>query len=366
MEQNLPEGFTLEYKEAYTPRVVDSVAAMANTYGGLILVGVTDGVGADRLVGVDPDAVTTQIVSSCHDRIEPPWEPEVVAVPLDSGRSVLVVRVDPARAPRPLLVEGRAPIRLQGRNAWADRSRLADLFSATAASSLLSGWRSQLPQLSTDAEGNPTADFLLSSGLAVPLGERASYRPLSERSIDRVAQALNASALGNRLLSWSSSLGIQGLNPFRRHGFNRARRARLVWEAVPARGHPYPVQSVATVILPEQLGLGGLLLFTVEVTVWARSVMSEQSLASWRLSPRDLYETMESMIAALVSEDIVQALAGAADADPIACHNLWTCTFILALWWPTFSTWTDLKLCPMPDRREVPTFWQTRLWICVC
>jgi hypothetical protein len=75
VEQNLPEGFTLEYKEAYTPRVVDSVAAMANTYGGLILVGVTDGVGADRLVGVDPDAVTTQIVSSCHDRIEPPWEP---------------------------------------------------------------------------------------------------------------------------------------------------------------------------------------------------------------------------------------------------------------------------------------------------
>jgi hypothetical protein len=42
VSQNLPESLTLEYKETYSPGLVTSVAAMANSYGGLILVGVTD------------------------------------------------------------------------------------------------------------------------------------------------------------------------------------------------------------------------------------------------------------------------------------------------------------------------------------
>jgi len=50
VEQNQPESLTLEYKEGFSPRLVVSVAAMANSYGGLILVGVTDGPQADRLV----------------------------------------------------------------------------------------------------------------------------------------------------------------------------------------------------------------------------------------------------------------------------------------------------------------------------
>jgi len=42
VSQNLPESLTLEYKEIYSPGLVTSVAAMANSYSGLILVGVTD------------------------------------------------------------------------------------------------------------------------------------------------------------------------------------------------------------------------------------------------------------------------------------------------------------------------------------
>jgi hypothetical protein len=37
--QDLPESLTLEYKEKHSSSLVESVAAMANTYGGLILVG---------------------------------------------------------------------------------------------------------------------------------------------------------------------------------------------------------------------------------------------------------------------------------------------------------------------------------------
>ncbi|WP_420712038.1 MULTISPECIES: helix-turn-helix domain-containing protein [unclassified Streptomyces] len=44
-----PESLTLEYKEKYTPKVPVSVAAMANSYGGLILVGVTERSVDDRI-----------------------------------------------------------------------------------------------------------------------------------------------------------------------------------------------------------------------------------------------------------------------------------------------------------------------------
>ena len=113
--------------------MVKSVAAMANSYGGLILVGVTDQPGPGRLAGV-PEQALVQIVNACHEQLEPPWQPEIVPVPLTAeagGRYILVMRIDAARAPRPLLISGAAPVRLQGRNATADRSRLAQLFSET-------------------------------------------------------------------------------------------------------------------------------------------------------------------------------------------------------------------------------------------
>jgi predicted HTH transcriptional regulator len=134
VSQNLPESLTLEYKETYSPGLVTSVAAMANSYGGLILVGVTDQAQPNRLVGV-PEAAVVQIVNACHDKLEPPWEPQIIPVALGIGSQsyVLVVRVDPTRAPRPVLIDGHAPIRLQGRNAKADRGRLAQLFSETSA-----------------------------------------------------------------------------------------------------------------------------------------------------------------------------------------------------------------------------------------
>ena len=79
--KNLPESLTLEYKEKYSPSLVKSVAAMANSYGGLILVGVTDQPGPGRLAGV-PEQALVQIVNACHEQLEPPWQPEIVPVPL--------------------------------------------------------------------------------------------------------------------------------------------------------------------------------------------------------------------------------------------------------------------------------------------
>lgn len=129
--QDLPESLTLEYKERYSPSLVKSGGAMANTYGGLILVGVTDQAGPGRLAGV-PETAVVQIANACHEKLEPPWEPEIIPVLLMEGATglyVLIIRVDPARAPRPVLIDGTAPIRLHGGDATADRARLAQLLA---------------------------------------------------------------------------------------------------------------------------------------------------------------------------------------------------------------------------------------------
>ncbi|MFJ2833533.1 helix-turn-helix domain-containing protein [Streptomyces sp. NPDC087263] len=105
-----PESLTLEYKESYASKIPDSVAAMANSYGGLILVGVTERNVDDRITGV-PEPTIVQVVNGCHQKLEPPWVPEIIPVPLPGtdGLMVLVIRVDPAKAPRPLLIQGAAP-----------------------------------------------------------------------------------------------------------------------------------------------------------------------------------------------------------------------------------------------------------------
>jgi Schlafen, AlbA_2 len=254
--QVLPESLTLEYKQRYSPSLVKSVGAMANTYGGLILVGVTDQLGPGRLAGV-PEAAVAQIANACHETLEPPWEPEIIPVPLTAepaGLYVLVIRVDPARAPRPLLLSGAAPIRLQGRNATADRARLAQLFSESPVPLRSAGRRLNPPDLATAADGSPAADFVIRTGLLIAVDDAATWRPLSERAVGLLADALNRSPLQPALLHWCTEMGISGCTPFHRSGFNRARHARLTWHGAVNSEPRHPVEAIAAAELPASYG----------------------------------------------------------------------------------------------------------------
>ena len=50
------------------------------------------------------------------------------------------------------------------------------------------------PHLDLDSEGNFAADFILRTGINLPMGEAGAWRPLSERTVAALAQALNNSA----------------------------------------------------------------------------------------------------------------------------------------------------------------------------
>lgn len=325
VDQAPPESLTLEFKERYSQGVVKSVAAMANSYGGLILVGVTDRPGPNRLVGV-PDTAIVQVANACHEALEPPWQPEIVSVPLtgSAGLYILVVRVDPARAPRPLLIGGAAPVRLEGRNATADRARLRQLFSeAPTTLQARSRWLNA-PDLPSDANGAPTADFVIRTGLTVPVDDAATWRPLSERGVGQLADSLNKSPLQPRLVHWATGMAIEGYTPFHRSGFNRARHARLVAAAAIGAGiePQHPVQAIAVAELPSTYGAPATSLqFTLDVIVRANAYLAAITSVGTpqpiRLSVPDLYTTLDAMIGALTDPGVVGTLADLAGIDPV-------------------------------------------------
>jgi len=322
IEQNPLESLTLEYKEKYSPSLVKSVAAMANSYGGLIVVGVTDkSHHDDRLVGVPEDAIT-QVANGCHTRLEPPWEPEILVLPLPekAGRHLLVIRVFSTVAPRPVLLDGTAPIRLNGRNATADRTRLAQLFSEVPQQT---PWAAPLPvpQLAS-AHSRMDALFILRSGLRSPVGPAAAWRPLSERAVCDLGDALEASPISQTLRGWSREVGVAGESrPFHRRGLNRARRVRLV-----RNGLSDLVDVVLELQVPETYGTPASEL-TLTLDVVAATELREQTSwissnpgadhESWRLSMPRLRSLVTALLAALVDPEVVKAVAGIAGVDPV-------------------------------------------------
>jgi hypothetical protein len=345
----LPESLTIEYKEKYSKGLVDSIAAMANSYGGVILVGVSD---QRDLVGVPEEAVV-QIVNACHESLEPPWQPEIIPVeiPETGGKRVLVLRVDISQAPRPVLLRGAAPVRLQGRNAVADRGRLARIFQEISSPV---GRMRRVERLTGAPPGTQDAyDFALRSGIIVPVADAAAWRPLSDRGIDALAKALDASPIGPVLLRWCGRLGISGANPFHRLGLNRARRARLVWQAVgdPEVGHP--IEAVATVTLPDEYGLptSGLT-FMLDVVTHVRAAHEAldhlpQPMPDHWLTVAELRELCDAVLGSLVDPAVSTLLAGLAGVDAVLVPQPSTLDFVTST---DVTQLLDLAgLTPIPD-----------------
>ena len=117
------EPLTVDFKEGgSTPAVAECAAAMANLHGGLILIGITD---QDRkIVGVPREAMA-HVADVLATHLESPdWQPEMIEVPLDdgSGRYVLVLRVNPDTAPRPVFVQLTARFSKEKRSIYGGTS----------------------------------------------------------------------------------------------------------------------------------------------------------------------------------------------------------------------------------------------------
>ncbi|GLW74972.1 hypothetical protein Kpho02_72690 [Kitasatospora phosalacinea] len=317
------ESLTLEFKREFSSSLVKTVAAMANSYGGLIMVGVLDKAedGAERVVGVDAQETIDKIAAACHARLDPPWEPTFIPVPLNdgSGRSVVVVRVDHTVAPRPVLIDLKAPIRLSGQNSTADRARLLQLVREEQVGGALGlGQSLMVPRLEVRGDGKASEDFILRTGINLPMGEAGSWRPLSEQGVSALAKALNNSPLPHALLALMQRDG--GFNGFHRLGHNRARTARLVWRINSDSPVEHPVEAVATVKLPEVYGTTSTApMATVTIDVHARIRLFAASLKhmAWPFLYQVpvLADLFDGLVRTLVDDAVVTELARLADID---------------------------------------------------
>ncbi|MFI6711266.1 helix-turn-helix domain-containing protein [Nonomuraea sp. NPDC050478] len=234
--------------------IAQAIAALTNTHGGMVLVGVS----AQRVIAGVKEKTLEAVAEHCHSTIEPPWVPDIVPVPMEdgSGRYVLVLRVVPGLAPRPLLVKGAAPIRSHNTTRPASWQELAALFAANDVSAQANPWIIRRPDVPVNATGpDERVDLIVRSGLNIAVDPRAAWRPLGEQRAERLAEALNCSQLPSVL----SGLVAQGVDswPFERPGHNRSRVIRLQWQALPLdrrQNLPVPVEACLTAEVPGGYG----------------------------------------------------------------------------------------------------------------
>jgi hypothetical protein len=123
------ESLTFEAKEKRSgSNIAEAVAALSNTDGGVILVGVKDkdATGEARLVGV-PKSEHDALASSLHALI-PEAMPEIIPVAMPGGQKlILVLRVDADAVSHPVMVSGKVLFRIPGHSVPADRRRVLDL-----------------------------------------------------------------------------------------------------------------------------------------------------------------------------------------------------------------------------------------------
>jgi len=129
------ENIILDYKGDWPRNLAKVIAAMANTQGGLIFIGVTEENNSGRpedVVGVDlgrgEDQLRQRVISTAFQGIYPPVMPEVGACLLDSdpSRAVVIIRVVPSDR-TPHAVDNRTKIYVRVDSQTVPYERLAAL-----------------------------------------------------------------------------------------------------------------------------------------------------------------------------------------------------------------------------------------------
>jgi hypothetical protein len=105
LKSGVREGVALDFKEDFPAKLAKTISSFANTYGGIVLVGVEEtstGAGVLPIKGVSlKSGLREQVIQTCLDAIYPPLIPEVRVVPFKSNpslgeddRAVVVIRVE--------------------------------------------------------------------------------------------------------------------------------------------------------------------------------------------------------------------------------------------------------------------------------
>jgi hypothetical protein len=125
----VPEGTTVDYKQDWPGGLEKDIAALANTLGGLLIIGVACDAQERPIVPIAGMAVEERlelrVYNVCQDAIFPPVIPEVRAcLNADGTRAVIVIRVPMSRLVHAVERKTRVYVRTGNRNSHTE---LADL-----------------------------------------------------------------------------------------------------------------------------------------------------------------------------------------------------------------------------------------------
>ena len=271
--QNDLERARIEYKRDLSSRdrVLEAIAALANTFGGVVLIGVDeDKQGTERLTGVDASE-RDKLARMCWDTLVPPYSPEIIPIRLDpADRYVLAVLADPGYARRPVMLSQskKVPVRIEGHNVPADWYRLRDLFAEEQAGDP----RPALP---------PSGNFVPTPGTAHPdlglrarlllTGPRGRRSHISEPARTAILATLNskgdpltgtASALVALMHAWAA--GPWGSNSWRLHGRSSPHALSARWEGLLDTGQALAEGRLSADLAPATAAQGSRLTVTLE------------------------------------------------------------------------------------------------------
>jgi hypothetical protein len=266
LTERLPESLNLDYKRQLSDGVFETIVAMANTYGGIVLVGVDEDPNDPTRplvppVGVDP-AERERLVNQSYTRFQPPFAPDVVPVPLPDGKVVLVIRVDAARAERPVVLtrkdDNRILVRFEARNASADRYRMASLFSEPAvdvAAAISPGnWHPQTQgTYPIDDRVRPALIARIAVEARIPFErlDRAMIDTTDRNELSRVMEHSPLSLwLSNQVGKWANSWSSSTWRPLAASHSNRSWAATLRWRGSFDSGVEVPIGGQVALMLP--------------------------------------------------------------------------------------------------------------------
>lgn len=183
------EGRLLDYKSEVNDKFLVTIAAFANTEGGLVFVGVAEtNLTPDAMPGVPIGRgdLKTQLANKIATGIRPRVEVEIgiVRAPGRADRGVAVVRI-PLSDDAPHMVDGRVPLRNESQVAYADVEEIRRLLA-----------RQGMPSAPTLARQTVPTTFVteIRDGASAPVASRtfvrasvAPMRPLALR-LDRAAE----------------------------------------------------------------------------------------------------------------------------------------------------------------------------------
>lgn len=184
-----------------------------------------------------------------------------------------------------------------------------------------------------DGIPDSTVDLIIRSGLNFPVSREAKWRPLSERTVAALTEALNLSSLVNAMASLALAGAFNGdSDPFSPRGLNRSRTVTLTWWCAPSgwpQDTPKPMEASVRLEVPGSYGdVNQNLRVETDVVVrksaWGETIRqqspegSQIDLPAGRITVQEVGQLIDAMVATLSGKDFVQPLADLGGIDPIA------------------------------------------------